>query len=141
MIERVAIVLTLLFVGTAPTCAEEIDGFGRTLADAKLDARQHTLERLQEKLASREPPLIAWRPTLADVEGFLEGPGAAGGSVHVEPLGIQIRWKLAVRFPTDQEMALRDRQARLLPIRARTTVRSTKTQRRASTSVREAARR
>ncbi len=112
MIERVAFALVLLFASAANSSADEIDGFGRTLADAKLDARQHALERLQEKLANREPPLDAWRPTLTDVERFLEGPGSAGPSVHVEPLGIQINWKLPVRFPTDEEMVLRDRQAR-----------------------------
>ena len=100
----------LMLLCAAVAHADEVDGFGRTLDDAKADARQHALERLQTLLENRTPPLDAWKPTLKDIDGFLDGPGRAGGSVQVEPLGVQHQWIVTVRYPSDGEMELRDRK-------------------------------
>jgi hypothetical protein len=106
---RIALI-GLMLLGSGLAHADDVDGFGRTLDDAKADARQHALERLQTLLENHMPPLDAWKPTLKDMDGFLDGPGRAGGSVQVEPLGVQHQWIVTVRYPSDAEMEQRDRK-------------------------------
>jgi hypothetical protein len=89
---------------------EEVPGFGRTVEDAKSDARQHALKMLRDRLAMHDPPLTAWEPTLRDIEALIDNPGHAGPSDIVEPIGLQHRWILPVRFPSDEEMVRRELQ-------------------------------
>ena len=109
---RFAFGIAIALVMGAFARADDVAGFGRSVEDAKLDARQHVLERLGELLRNHEPPLTRWQPSLADIEDFVSDPGRAGPSVHVEPLGLQHQWILPVRFPESAELARRDRQSR-----------------------------
>ncbi len=118
MMSGILLVLVFLFLRGSGTAAgpanaaplDEVAGFGRTVDDAKADARQHVLEVLKKRLETHDPPLQAWTPSLSDVEPLLRGPGKAGPSVHVEPLGLQHQWILEVRFPSSEALARRDRQ-------------------------------
>ncbi|HEX3315325.1 MAG TPA: hypothetical protein VHR72_10565 [Gemmataceae bacterium] len=90
----------------------EVTGIGRTVADAKLDARQHALEGLQARLATHDPPLSAWQPTLVDIERLVQGPGRAGKSVESVPgVGVHIQWIVPIREMTEDEILQRDRRA------------------------------
>jgi hypothetical protein len=91
--------------------AEDVDGFGRTVEDAKRDARLHALQELQARLNLSEA-LTPWQPTSADVEGMLENPGRAGAAFDVKGLGVQYRWVLPVRFPSPEEVDRRALAAR-----------------------------
>lgn len=89
---------------------EEVTGYARDLEAAKRDARRVALEKLQARLAARQPPLTSWHPTLADVERMVHGPGRAGRSINLEEVGVQHQWILPIRMPGDAELVLRDRQ-------------------------------
>ena len=89
-------------------------GIGRTVEDAKLDARQGALKELQKLLAKHDPPLTEWQPTLADVERLLLGSGTAGN--FVEPVPGDRRCiggarSMQMRRMSDDELLQRDRQA------------------------------
>jgi hypothetical protein len=90
----------------------EVTGIGRTVNDAKLDARQHALEGLQARLATHDPPLTAWQPTLADIERLVQGLGRAGKSVESVPgVGVHTQWIVPIREMTEDEILQRDRRA------------------------------
>jgi hypothetical protein len=89
-----------------------VTGIGRTVDDAKLDARQHALESLQARLATHEPPLTAWQPTLADIERLVQGPGQAGKSLNSLPgAGVHKQWIVQIREMSEEELLQRDRRA------------------------------
>lgn len=104
---RFVLILVLSLTASLAACGEEVEGFGRTLDDAKADARQHALERLQAKIDAAS--LDGWRPSAREIENYFDGPGRAGTSVHVEPLGVQHQWLITVRFPSTDELLRRDR--------------------------------
>jgi hypothetical protein len=106
------IALGILLATAGPGFGETIRGLGRNTDEAKEDARHVALQRLRDRLANHDPPLTAWKPTLADVESFLDGPAEAGAAVEEEGLGVQEQWFLRVRFPTEAELVLRDRRIR-----------------------------
>ena len=67
------------------------------------------VDRVAHRLADHQPPLQAWQPSLADIEGMIDGPGQAGPTQIVEGKQL-LSWVLKVRFPSDREMELRDRR-------------------------------
>lgn len=91
----------LLAVGSSR--AEDVEGFGRTVEEAKLDARQHLLDRLTDRMRAMNLDLNQWKPTLSDVEPWVVD-GRAAGSVHVEPVGLLHRWVAVVEMPSDGEL-------------------------------------
>jgi hypothetical protein len=109
------LMLCLLSVATTDAPIDspiDVTGIGRTVDDAKLDARQHALEGLQARLALHDPPLTAWQPTLLDVERLVQGPGRAGKSVESVPgVGVHKQWIVPIREMTEDEILQRDRRA------------------------------
>ena len=90
----------------------DVTGIGRTVEDARLDARQHALESLLARLVTHDPPLTAWQPTLADIERLVQGPGRAGKSVESVPgVGVHKQWIVPIREMTEDEILQRDRRA------------------------------
>jgi hypothetical protein len=98
------------FLGDARS--EEIAGLGRTVEEAKDDARRHVAQTLLDRLENQSPPRTWWRPTSADLDAFIQGPGRVGKTVPDHPVGVVVHeWILNVQFPTDGELERRDRQA------------------------------
>jgi hypothetical protein len=110
-------VIRILMIGclslAAPDAEREVvKGFGRTIDEAKLDARQAEIQNLKARLAAHDPPLTTWQPTLADVERLVQGPGRAGKSDEPMPgAGVHIVWLLPIRQMTEDEIVQRDRRA------------------------------
>ena len=109
-------VTSILMIGwlslAAADAPREAKGYGRTLDEAKVDARQHEVQKLQARLAAHDPPLSAWQPTLADIERFVLGPGQAGKAVDLgKGEGVHQQWILPVREMTEDEILQRDRRA------------------------------
>jgi hypothetical protein len=91
--------------------AEEIAGLGRTVEEAKDDARRHVAQTLLDRLENQTPPRTWWRPTFADLDAFIQGPGHAGKTVPDHTFGVLYEWILTVQFPSDGELERRERQA------------------------------
>lgn len=107
---RYAAVLWMCFaIGRGDVAAEEVAGFGLNFEQAKADARLHVEQTLLERLENQTPPRIWWRPTAADFDAFIQGPGRAGER-NDEIEGVRT-WILTVKFPSDGELERRDRQA------------------------------
>jgi len=109
MVRWLFLTLGPFFIATASEPGVKFTGYGTKLEEAKLAARQRALEGFRQTLAGREPPLAAWQPTLADIEGMLDGPGEAGPSEVVAGV-LHHSWVVTVRFPSDAEIELRDRR-------------------------------
>ena len=104
--------LSLASAGPSEVASSASTGIGRTVEDAKLDARQGALKKLQDRLLEHDPPLTEWQPTLADVERLLLGPGTAGNFVEPVPgVGVHKQWIVQMRRMTEDELLQRDRQA------------------------------
>jgi hypothetical protein len=104
--------LSLASAGPSEVASVTSKGFGRTVEDAKLSARQGALTKLQERLLDHDPPLTEWQPTLTDVERLLLGPGTAGNFVEPYPgVGVYKQWIVEMRVMSDDELRQRDRQA------------------------------
>jgi hypothetical protein len=104
--------LSLASAGPGEIAPVKVTGIGRTVEDAKLDARQGALKKLQDQLAEHDPPLLEWQPTLADVERLLLGAGTAGNFIEPVPgVGVHKQWIVEMRRMTDDELLQRDRQA------------------------------
>ena len=61
------------------TYPREVQGYGRTYADAQKDALKHLGDQLVLLLHSHNPPLLSWEPSLAELRRhFIQGEGVPG---------------------------------------------------------------
>jgi hypothetical protein len=91
---------------------ERIKGIGKTVDEAKQDARAVALVMLQGRLLTHDPPLTDWQPTILDVERFVQGQGKAGEAHPIQGGGHVETWVLEVRLPAIDEMERQNERVR-----------------------------
>jgi hypothetical protein len=82
--------------------AQQVKGYGQTVADAKEDAFAKALKRVTESLKNHNPPLVAWQPDQPYVRTHLiEGPpeGEQGEDVKLN-VGVVKEWIVTLREPS-----------------------------------------